>query len=101
MKIESVLISGAGIAGPALAWWLLRAGVRVTVVERAPSLRAGGQAVDFRGAAHMSVIERMGILAELKKRETRMGKQSFVDERGAVVASLPASFMSGDLEILQ
>ncbi len=99
MKVESVLISGAGIAGPALAWWLLRLGIRVTVVERAASLRDGGQAVDFRGAVHMSVIERMGILAELKKRETRMGGQSFVDERGKVVARLPASFMSGDLEI--
>jgi 2-polyprenyl-6-methoxyphenol hydroxylase-like FAD-dependent oxidoreductase len=99
MKIESVLISGAGIAGPALAWWLLRRGIRVTVVERAASLRDGGQAVDFRGAVHMSVIERMGILAELRKRETRMGGQSFLDDRGQVVARLPASFMSGDLEI--
>jgi 2-polyprenyl-6-methoxyphenol hydroxylase-like FAD-dependent oxidoreductase len=47
----------------------------------------------------MSVIDRMAILAELKKRETRMGGQSFVDEHGKLVARLPASFMSGDLEI--
>jgi 2-polyprenyl-6-methoxyphenol hydroxylase-like FAD-dependent oxidoreductase len=99
MKIDSVLISGAGIAGPALAWWLLGLGIRVTLVERAASLRDGGQAVDFRGAVHMSVIDRMAILAELKKRETRMGGQSFVDEHGKLVARLPASFMSGDLEI--
>ena len=46
-----VLISGAGIAGPALAFWLSRFGFSPTVVERAPSLRSGGQAVDFRGEA--------------------------------------------------
>ena len=46
-----ILISGASVAGPALAWWLARHGFRPTVVERAPQLRGGGYAVDFRGAA--------------------------------------------------
>ena len=57
----SVLISGAGIAGPALAYWLsrTRAIFEVTVVERASAPRPGGQAVDIRGAAH-DVVERMG-----------------------------------------
>ncbi|WP_330272762.1 FAD-dependent monooxygenase [Lentzea sp. NBC_00516] len=55
-----VLISGAGIAGPALAHWLTRFGFSPVVVERAPSLRDGGQAVDFRGEAHLSVLRRMG-----------------------------------------
>ncbi|GAB3877658.1 hypothetical protein GCM10027612_00830 [Microbispora bryophytorum subsp. camponoti] len=49
MTTRSVLISGASIAGPAVAYWLRRHGFAPTVVERAPALREGGQAVDFRG----------------------------------------------------
>jgi 2-polyprenyl-6-methoxyphenol hydroxylase-like FAD-dependent oxidoreductase len=49
--MRRVLIVGASIAGPALAWWLHRHGFAVTVVERAPALRAGGYKVDIRGAA--------------------------------------------------
>jgi 2-polyprenyl-6-methoxyphenol hydroxylase-like FAD-dependent oxidoreductase len=47
-----VLISGASIAGPALAHWLRRFGFRATVVERSPGLRPGGQAIDLRGVAN-------------------------------------------------
>ncbi|MEW9553086.1 FAD-dependent monooxygenase [Nonomuraea sp. NPDC050783] len=57
-----VLISGASVAGPVLAYWLNRYGFTVTVVERAPALRkAGGHAIDlFRPA--MDIVERMGVL---------------------------------------
>jgi 2-polyprenyl-6-methoxyphenol hydroxylase-like FAD-dependent oxidoreductase len=54
-----VLISGGGIAGPALAFWLHRAGAEVTVVERAAGPRPGGHAVDIRGVAR-GVVDRMG-----------------------------------------
>jgi len=56
-----VLVSGAGIAGPAVAFWLHRHGARVTVVEKADGVRAGGQAVDVKGDVHRTVLERMGI----------------------------------------
>ena len=59
--VRDVLISGAGIAGPALAHWLHHHGVRATVVERSPRLRQGGYAVDLRGVA-LDVVERMGLL---------------------------------------
>jgi 2-polyprenyl-6-methoxyphenol hydroxylase-like FAD-dependent oxidoreductase len=49
MENTRVLISGASIAGPALAYWLDRYGFEVTVVEKAPGIRPGGQAVDFKG----------------------------------------------------
>ncbi|GAA3442851.1 FAD-dependent monooxygenase [Planomonospora venezuelensis] len=57
-----VLISGASVAGPVLAYWLTRYGFAVTVVERAPALRkAGGHAVDlFRPA--MDIVDRMGLI---------------------------------------
>ena len=54
-----VLIAGAGIAGPTLAYWLLRAGHQPALVERAPELRRGGYLVDFWGAG-FDVAERMG-----------------------------------------
>ena len=43
-----ILIVGASIAGPMTAYWLAKAGADVTVIERYPSLRKGGQAVDVR-----------------------------------------------------
>src|SRR4051812_10126209 len=71
MTSKRALISGAGVAGPALAFWLERCGVSCTIVERAPSLREGGQAVDFRGPIHRAVLERMGIWKAILERRTR------------------------------
>jgi 2-polyprenyl-6-methoxyphenol hydroxylase-like FAD-dependent oxidoreductase len=95
----SILISGASVAGPALAFWLGRAGHDVTVVERAPKLRQGGYAVDFRGPAHMGTLERMGVLADLKALETGGGAMRFVDRNSRTRLYLPAEFAGGDLEV--
>ncbi len=97
----NVLISGASVAGPALALCLARYGARVTVVEKAPALRDGGFAVDFRGQVHRTVLERMGIWDEIHARQTHMGRQSVVDEHGQEQVDLPAAFMSGDVEIFR
>ena len=96
-----VLISGAGIAGPALAHWLTRFGITATVVERAPSLRAGGQAVDFRGEAHLSVLRRMGLLDAVRAARTTPRDMVFRGVDGRERARLPASFTAGDVEILR
>lgn len=71
-----VLIVGAGVAGPTLAYWLLRGGHTPTLVERAPGLRAGGYVVDFWGAGFV-VAERMGIASKLVARgyRAREGRQ--------------------------
>jgi 2-polyprenyl-6-methoxyphenol hydroxylase-like FAD-dependent oxidoreductase len=78
----NILIVGAGIAGPTLAYWLLRAGHTPTLVERAPRLRAGGYLVDFWGAGFV-VAERMGIAPELVRRgyRAREGRQVSRDGR--------------------
>ena len=60
-----VLIVGAGIAGPTLAFWLNKSGHEVTIVEHAPELRSGGYLIDFWGAG-FDVAERMGIVPELR-----------------------------------
>ncbi|MEU0793149.1 FAD-dependent monooxygenase [Amycolatopsis sp. NPDC005961] len=99
MKNLSVLISGASIAGPALALWLTRHGCSVTVVERAPSVRPGGQAVDFKGATHRTVLERMGILDDVLARRTGGTDQTIIDAGGRPQAVIPGEFTGGDIEI--
>ncbi len=94
-----VLISGASIAGPALAYWLGRYGFETTVVELAPALRGGGQAVDFRGQTHLAVLERMGVLDELRALDTGGSPITFVDQRGRQILHLPADFAGGDVEV--
>ena len=96
-----ILISGASVAGPALAYWLARHGFRPTVVERAPHLRGGGYAVDFRGAAHLSVLEKMGLLDEIRAQQTHLATTTYVDEDGRPVAQMPAGIFAGDVEILR
>jgi 2-polyprenyl-6-methoxyphenol hydroxylase-like FAD-dependent oxidoreductase len=101
MDNQNILISGASVAGPALAYWLRRRGFRPTVVERAPRLRGGGYAVDFRGAAHLSVLAKMGILDQIKEQQTYLDVTTYVDADGRPVASMPAEIFAGDVEILR
>lgn len=76
-----LLVSGASVAGLTTAYWLARYGFTVTVVEVAPHLRAGGQALDVRGPG-LEVAERMGILATLRHRSTQLRGFSQVDSSG-------------------
>ncbi|CAM3236038.1 FAD-dependent monooxygenase [Tsukamurella hominis] len=90
-----VLIAGASIAGPALAHWLARYGAEVTVVERAPGLRPGGQAVDARGVAR-EVIRRMGLDEAVRAARTETAGAQFVDEDGSVLQTFSADDDGGD-----
>lgn len=101
MTEARALVSGAGVAGPALAYWLSRAGFHVTVVERAPALREGGQAVDFRGPVHRAVLEKMDVWDAIVQLRTRPGELLLVDRRDNVRATVPESMLSGDVEILR
>nr|WP_264085165.1 FAD-dependent monooxygenase [Kibdelosporangium phytohabitans] len=89
------MISGASIAGPALAYWLNQHGMNSTVVERAPELRTGGQTVDLRGAGR-TVIERMGLEQAARDRVTHEEGVRFVDDRDRVRASFGAADLDGD-----
>jgi 2-polyprenyl-6-methoxyphenol hydroxylase-like FAD-dependent oxidoreductase len=90
-----VLISGAGIAGPALAYWLHRYGFDVTVVEADPVPRPGGQAVDLRGVAK-DVVERMGLMNNVRERCIDERGFAYVDKRGRVKARMPADLFGGE-----
>jgi 2-polyprenyl-6-methoxyphenol hydroxylase-like FAD-dependent oxidoreductase len=93
-----ILISGGGIAGPSLAFWLTRHGHDVTIIEQARELRTGGQAVDFRGPA-LTVLDKMGLLDTVKAGATSMGPLVLVDGRGREIGRLPAEVVSGEVEI--
>ena len=98
-----VLISGASIAGPALAFWLDRFGYQVTVVERASGPRKGGYAVDLRGPA-MEVVLRMGIVPHLKQSHVNVEKVTFLDRDGTAAGVIRPQAVSGgvvgrDLEV--
>jgi len=100
-----ILVSGGGIAGSALAYWLRRAGFRPVVVERAPAPRPGGQTVDLRGAGR-TVIERMGLLERARELAVDQRGIALVDRRGRHTARLPTELFGGegivsDLEILR
>ncbi|GGV72734.1 oxidoreductase [Streptomyces longisporoflavus] len=88
MKKPDVLIVGAGIAGPALAYWLSRNGYRPTVVEHARQLRSGGSAIVVKGPA-IPVAERMGILPQLRELATRNRSLTLLDPHGRRILQLP------------
>jgi 2-polyprenyl-6-methoxyphenol hydroxylase-like FAD-dependent oxidoreductase len=103
MRNRNVLISGAGPAGTTLAYWLRRHGFRPSVVERAPALRDGGQAVDIRGAA-IEVAGRTGILDEVRQARTGTRGMSYVSSAGKRLASMNAAFGvidAADVEIIR
>ncbi|MFB7745969.1 FAD-dependent monooxygenase [Streptomyces sp. NPDC056132] len=96
MSSRNVLISGASVAGLTLAHWLQRAGFTPTVVERAPGLRRGGQAIDIRGSA-LGVVERMGLLDKVRAATTDMRGMSFVDARGEELSRSTEATLTGGL----
>lgn len=100
---RKVLISGASIAGPALAFWLNRYGYEVTVVEKAGTPRSGGYPVDVRGTA-LEVVRRMGILPQLQEAHIDSRRITFLDGDGGQVASIDPHTVAGsvagqDLEV--
>ncbi|CAM4079697.1 FAD-dependent monooxygenase [Kibdelosporangium persicum] len=100
---RTVLVSGASIAGPALAFWLNRYGYAVTVVEKASAPRSGGYPIDVRGTA-LEVVRRMGILPRLRDAHIDLRRLTFLGEDGSEVASVHPHGVTGgvagrDLEV--
>lgn len=98
---QSVLISGASIAGPVLAYWLSKHGFKVSIVERASELRLGGQNIDIQGAAR-KVIRLMGVEQLVREASTGELGLSFVDNHGVSKAEFPvgnSSSSRGDKRI--
>lgn len=95
MSSPTVLISGAGIGGPTLAFWLNRRGYRVIVVEVADGVRPGGQTVDLRGAGR-SVVARMGLLDAMLERTLDQAGAAWVRADGSRRAQMPVTAFDGN-----
>ncbi|HWB79315.1 MAG TPA: FAD-dependent monooxygenase [Nannocystaceae bacterium] len=105
MQNRHVLVSGASIAGPTLAYWLRRHGFVPTIIERAPSLRPGGQAVDIRGVAR-EVVQRMGLMSAIRGVTCDNAGLLYVDADNRAQTRMPADLFGGEgivaeLEILR
>jgi 2-polyprenyl-6-methoxyphenol hydroxylase-like FAD-dependent oxidoreductase len=85
-----VLITGAGIAGNALAFWLSKLGHNVTVIERFPALRASGLQIDLRGPG-IEVLHRMGLTEAYRTKIAPEQGTRFVDKHGRQRAYFPAN----------
>ena len=85
MTSKTVLISGAGIGGPTLAYWLKAAGFEPTLVERAPRLRTGGYVIDFWGLGY-DIAERMCLLAKINRAGYHIRELRIVNGEGERVS---------------
>lgn len=90
-----ILITGASIAGNTLAWWLDQYGCDVTVVERAPEFRDGGQNIDVRGAGR-EVIRRMGLEEAALEHGTGETGTAWVHSDGSVIAEIDTDDLDSD-----
>ncbi|HLZ00654.1 MAG TPA: FAD-binding domain [Bradyrhizobium sp.] len=79
--MKTILISGAGIAGPTLAFWLRAAGFGPTLIERAPRIRTSGYVIDFWGLGY-DIAERMGLIEEINRVGYRVKETRIVDDAG-------------------
>jgi 2-polyprenyl-6-methoxyphenol hydroxylase-like FAD-dependent oxidoreductase len=105
MSKQSVLISGAGIAGPVCAYFLSQAGIRTTIIERAPELRKAGQQIDIRGAG-IQIIKKMGVEEAIRAKTTKEAGLAFVDSNGKTCGEFPVDQEGGrsftsEIEILR
>jgi 2-polyprenyl-6-methoxyphenol hydroxylase-like FAD-dependent oxidoreductase len=98
--MRKALISGAGIAGATVAYWLAKTGFNVTVVEQAEGGRSSGSPVDVRGAA-VEVAERMGVMAQIREASTQVRDMAFVNARGRVMSRVDMRAWGdpGDVEL--
>ena len=98
---KTALISGAGVAGSTLAYWLNRGGFEVTVVERAARQRSSGNPVDVKGPA-VAVAQQMGIMPQLQAARSQVSQMTFVNASGKKVARMGLGAFqggAGDLEV--
>jgi 2-polyprenyl-6-methoxyphenol hydroxylase-like FAD-dependent oxidoreductase len=83
-----IAINGAGIAGTTLAYWLLKAGHEVLLVEEAPRLRTGGYLIDFWGGGY-DIAEKMGLIPQLKALGYQMKEVRYIDAEGRRQGGFP------------
>jgi 2-polyprenyl-6-methoxyphenol hydroxylase-like FAD-dependent oxidoreductase len=84
---KTILISGAGIAGPTLAYWLKRADFVPTLLDQAPALRSGGYVIDFWGLGY-DIAERMDLVSAILREGYRIREMRIVDAAGRHISGV-------------
>ncbi len=97
MKQKTVLISGAGVAGLTLAYWLKRFGFIPTLIEKHPCLRTGGYKIDLRGAG-LEVLKRMGVYPSISESRTKNSRGILLDETGKQIMEMGVDLLGTRLE---
>lgn len=97
MKTKTVLISGAGVAGLTLAYWLKQFGMTPTLIEKHPCLRTGGYKIDLRGAG-LEVLKRMGVYPAISASRTAIPRAICIDQDGHQVTEMSADLCGTRLE---
>lgn len=82
--LSKILVIGAGIAGPAVCYWLRRFGFSPILIEKSPNLRKGGYALDVRGVA-IDLVKRMGIYEKICNMRTQVECGRYVDAQGNIL----------------
>lgn len=83
-ELKKILVVGAGIAGPAVCYWLKKFGFSPTLIEKNEILRQGGQGLDIRGVA-IDLVKKMGIYEEICKMRTQVECGRYVDVAGKIL----------------
>ncbi len=96
MSRPTILVSGAGIAGPTLAYWLLRRGFAPILIERTPRFRESGYIIDFWGVGFV-VAERMGLIPALREAGYIIERIAFVTEEGRLRSELGGNLLARSL----
>ncbi|MDZ7884214.1 MAG: FAD-dependent monooxygenase [Mycobacterium sp.] len=100
---KKILVCGSGVAGPTCAYWLHKYGYSTVIVEKAGTLRDGGQNVDIKGAGQQ-VIDMMALSERIEAHNTQERGQKYLDAAGNVIAVLPKGALgtlTSDFEILR
>jgi 2-polyprenyl-6-methoxyphenol hydroxylase-like FAD-dependent oxidoreductase len=103
MKDQKILVTGASLTGPTLAYWLNRYGFEVVVAERAPELRLGGQNIDVKGPAQ-EIAFKMGIEEIIREKNTTEAGMRWVNSQNKTLAEFSKESslsMTQELEILR
>jgi len=87
---RTVLISGGGIAWPAMAFWLKVAGFQPTLIEQAPAPRRGGYVIDFWGLGY-DIAESMGLSEEINQAGYHIRDMRIVDAKGKRITGFGTS----------
>ncbi|KAF2438406.1 FAD/NAD(P)-binding domain-containing protein [Karstenula rhodostoma CBS 690.94] len=88
MSKPHVLVVGASVAGPMTAYWLARAGFRITVIERFPKLRPGGQNIDIRTSGVTIMRKIPGMEPSVRAKTTPQDALQFVNAKGKPYATV-------------